>query len=382
MQKYILSSRSLEELEKIVTDLGEPKFRAKQLHSWIYTKFASDFDAMTDISKNFRENLKNNALLTDIKIKQRQISEDKTIKYLLEYADGNVAECVLMRFDNRPNLTACVSSQIGCPVGCVFCATGKTGFVRNLSAREISEQIMIMQRDTGLRISNVVFMGQGEPLLNLDNVLGAIKIINEQIGIGIRKMTVSTSGILPGIQKLKEINFQANVALSLHAPNHEIREKIMPIEKKYNEKKTNIEKLTETIKKVFPNFTPNPQTYVINENKFVDNVDEKLMLNEAYRQYVSMVMRNPELKNSFDFVPTTELRTAIEGLYPFQLTGAQLVKFNSDYRNGKVEMIHNVFDMPKPIIEEPVQTDVEKDQIIIEDTPPALVETDDIEIEK
>ena len=180
MQKYILSSRSLEELEKIVTDLGEPKFRAKQLHSWIYTKFASDFDAMTDISKNFRENLKNNALLTDIKIKQRQISEDKTIKYLLEYADGNVAECVLMRFDNRPNLTACVSSQIGCPVGCVFCATGKTGFVRNLSAREISEQIMIMQRDTGLRISNVVFMGQGEPLLNLDNVLGAIKIINEQ----------------------------------------------------------------------------------------------------------------------------------------------------------------------------------------------------------
>lgn len=236
MQKYILSSRSLEELEKIVTDLGEPKFRAKQLHSWIYTKFASDFDAMTDISKNFRENLKNNALLTDIKIKQRQISEDKTIKYLLEYADGNVAECVLMRFDNRPNLTACVSSQIGCPVGCVFCATGKTGFVRNLSAREISEQIMIMQRDTGLRISNVVFMGQGEPLLNLDNVLGAIKIINEQIGIGIRKMTVSTSGILPGIQKLKEINFQANVALSLHAPNHEIREKIMPIEKKYNVK--------------------------------------------------------------------------------------------------------------------------------------------------
>ena len=234
MEKYILSSKTLKELEEIVTELGEPKFRAKQLHSWIYTKFAADFDSMTDISKSFRENLKNNAVLTDIKIKQRQISADKTIKYLLEYSDGNVAECVLMRFDNRPNLTACVSSQIGCAVGCVFCATGKTGFVRNLTDREIVEQIMIMQRDTGQRISNVVFMGQGEPLLNLDNVLNAIDIINSEVGIGIRKMTVSTSGILPGIKKLKEINFQANVALSLHAPNHEIRQTIMPIEKKYN----------------------------------------------------------------------------------------------------------------------------------------------------
>ena len=233
MSKYVLSSKTLAELENIVTEMGEPKFRAKQLFSWIYSKFASDFDAMTDISKAFRENLKQNAIITDIKIKQRQISADKTIKYLLEYTDGNVAECVLMRFDNRPNLTACVSSQIGCPVGCVFCATGKTGFVRNLTSREIVEQIMIMQRDTGLRISNVVFMGQGEPLLNIDNVLEAINIINDTVGISIRRMTVSTSGIIPGLKRLKDIDFQATVALSLHAPNHEIREKIMPIEKKY-----------------------------------------------------------------------------------------------------------------------------------------------------
>ena len=234
MEKFILSSKTLSELEDIVVSLSEPKFRAKQLHSWIYTKYAADFDSMTDISKKFRENLKENAVITDIKIKQRQISADKTIKYLLEFADGNMAECVLMRFDNRPNLTACVSSQIGCPVGCVFCATGKSGFVRNLTSREIVEQVMIMQRDTGLRISNVVFMGQGEPLLNLDNVLGAIDLINNEVGIGIRRITVSTSGIVPGIKKLKNIDFQATLALSLHAPNHEIREKIMPIEKKYN----------------------------------------------------------------------------------------------------------------------------------------------------
>ena len=234
MEKFVLSSKTLAELENIVSELGEPKFRAKQLHSWIYTKFASDFEAMTDISKKFRENLKQNTLITDIKIKQRQISSDKTIKYLLEYVDGNRAECVLMRFDNRPNLTACVSSQIGCPVGCVFCATGKSGFVRNLTSREIVEQIMIMQRDTGLRVSNVVFMGQGEPLLNLDNVLEAINLINSEVGIGIRRITVSTSGIIPALKRLRDINFQATVALSLHAPNHQIREKIMPIEKKYN----------------------------------------------------------------------------------------------------------------------------------------------------
>ena len=131
------------------------------------------------------------------KIVRKLVSKiDGTIKYLLEYSDGNVAECVLMRFDNRPNLTACVSSQIGCPVGCVFCATGKNGFVRNLTSREIVEQIMIMQRDTGLRISNVVFMGQGEPLLNIDNVLRAIRIINNVKGlnIGARHISISTSG--------------------------------------------------------------------------------------------------------------------------------------------------------------------------------------------
>ncbi len=236
MEKYVLSSKSLKEIEDFVVGLGEPKFRAKQLYSWLYTKFASDFDSMTDISKSFRENLKENAIISEVKIKQRQISADKTIKYLLEFEDGNVVECVLMRFDNRPNLTACVSSQIGCPVGCVFCATGKNGFVRNLTAREITEQIMVMQRDTGLRISNVVFMGQGEPLLNLDNVLKAIDFINDDIRIGVRKITVSTSGIIPGIKRLTELNFQPTVALSLHAPNSQIRQQIMPIEKKYNVK--------------------------------------------------------------------------------------------------------------------------------------------------
>ncbi|MDD3593241.1 MAG: 23S rRNA (adenine(2503)-C(2))-methyltransferase RlmN [Candidatus Gastranaerophilales bacterium] len=230
----ILSSKTLKELEETVEALGEPKFRAKQLHSWIYSKFASDFDEMSNISKAFKANLERNTVLSNVFIKKKQISTDGTVKYLVEFADGNRVECVLMRFDNRPNLTACVSSQIGCAVGCVFCATGKSGFVRNLTPQEIVEQLMVMQRDTKLRISNVVFMGQGEPLLNIDNVLKSIEIINTEVGIGIRRITVSTSGIIPGIQKLKEIDFQATVALSLHAPNSQVRQKLMPVENKYN----------------------------------------------------------------------------------------------------------------------------------------------------
>ena len=161
---------SLEELEQFVENLGEKKFRAKQLFSWIYSKSASNFDLMSDINKDFREKLKNCAVILDTKIKKKQVSSDGTIKYLIEFHDGNCAECVLMRFDNRSNLSACVSSQVGCYMGCDFCATAKRGFIRNLEPYEILSQILTIQQDTGLKITNVVFMGQGEPLNNYDNV--------------------------------------------------------------------------------------------------------------------------------------------------------------------------------------------------------------------
>ena len=141
---------------------------------------------------------------------------------------------MLMRFDNRANLTACVSSQIGCAVNCSFCATGKRGFIRNMTYKEIVEQVLTIQRDTGLKVTNIVFMGQGEPLLNLDNVRKAMEIFNENFQIGARRLTVSTSGIIPGIYKLAENDMQSTLAISLHAPNHEIRRKLMPIEDKYN----------------------------------------------------------------------------------------------------------------------------------------------------
>ena len=230
----ILSGLNQAEIEKITDALNASKFRARQIHNWIYLKSVSSIDEMTDLSVKFREELKSVAAVTDVKIKAKQVSSDGTIKYLLEFSDGECVETVLMRFDNRANLTACVSSQVGCAVNCSFCATGKRGFIRNLTAKEIIEQVLTIQRDTGLKVTNVVFMGQGEPLLNLENVLRAMQIFNEDFQIGARRLTVSTSGIIPQINKLAEFNMQSTLAISLHAPNHNIRRKIMKIEDKYN----------------------------------------------------------------------------------------------------------------------------------------------------
>lgn len=228
-----LSGLKLQELEQLMTEFGATKFRAKQIHNWIYAKSVSTIDEMTNLSKDFREELKQKAVVTETKIKVKQVSSDGTIKYLIEYPDGECVETVLMRFDNRANLTACVSSQVGCAVNCSFCATGKRGFIRNLTYTEIIEQVLTIQRDTGLKVTNVVFMGQGEPLLNLKNVLKALEIFNDDFQIGARRITISTSGIVPKINELAESELQSTLAISLHAPNHKLRAELMPIENKY-----------------------------------------------------------------------------------------------------------------------------------------------------
>ena len=233
MEKIVLSSISLDELEKICLDMGQSKFRAKQIHNQIFLKFASSFDEMTDLSKSFREELSEKFVISDIEIEQKQVSKDGTIKYLLKLSDGNFVETVLMRFDNRANLTACVSSQVGCPMGCKFCATAKRGLIRNLTPHEITEQVMTIQRDIKDKVTNIVFMGQGEPLLNYENLLTAMETFNTQFPIGQRRMTVSTCGIIPKINDLAKTNCQSTLAISLHAPSDELRDKIMPVNKKY-----------------------------------------------------------------------------------------------------------------------------------------------------
>lgn len=233
-EKTVLTKLNEQELTDFLLALDDKKFRANQVINWIYNKSASSFDVMTDVKKELREKLKEKALITDVKIKTKQISKDGTIKYLLEYSDNEFAECVLMRFDNRGNLTACVSSQIGCLMGCAFCATGKRGFIRNMLPYEIVEQILTIQRDTGLKVTNVVFMGQGEPFNNFENVYDAIKIINNKLQIGIRRITVSTCGITPKIKEIANKELIPTLAVSLHAPDSKLRKEIMPVEKKYN----------------------------------------------------------------------------------------------------------------------------------------------------
>ena len=293
----VLSGLDLHEIEKITDELKASKFRARQIHNWIYLKSVKSIDEMTDLSVKFREQLKEIAQISNTQIKVKQESSDGTLKYLLEYPDGECVETVLMRFDNRANLTACVSSQVGCAVNCSFCATGKRGFIRNLSYKEIIEQVLTIQRDTGLKVTNVVFMGQGEPLLNLDNVLKAMEIFNENFQIGARRLTVSTSGIIPGINKLAELDMQSTLAISLHAPNHDIRRKLMKIEDKYP---------MSELKKSLKNYVEKTGRRITIEYLLIKDVNDTLESVKELVNYlhdlkcnVNLIPYNPTEKNDY-----------------------------------------------------------------------------------
>lgn len=297
-KKIILSGLTQDEFEKIAQNLKASKFRARQIHNWIYLKSVKSIDEMTDLSKDFREQLSKIAEVSNAKIKTKQTSEDGTIKYLIEYPDGNCVETVLMRFDNRANLTACVSSQVGCAVNCAFCATGKRGFIRNLTAAEIVEQVLTIQRDTGLKVTNVVFMGQGEPLLNLDNVLNALQIFNKDFQIGARRITISTSGIIPQINKLAELDMQSTLALSLHAPVSDIRKQIMPIESKYP--------LNE-LKKALKDYTNKTGRRITIEYLLIKNLTDTIKMAEETANFlkdikcnINLIPYNPIEKNNFE----------------------------------------------------------------------------------
>ena len=228
-----LSGLTLKEMEEFVQSLGLPKFRARQIHTWIYVKYASTFDEMTDLSKDIRETLKERASVALLELAHLQVSSDGTRKYLFKLPDGKYVESVLMSFEDRPTFSACVSSQVGCAVGCTFCATGYLGFKRNLTSQEIIDQVMCIQREANKRIANVVYMGQGEPLLNVDEVIKSLHTMSESVGIGARHITVSTSGVVPGILRLAKEEIQVTLALSLHAPDTITREEIVPITKKW-----------------------------------------------------------------------------------------------------------------------------------------------------
>ena len=225
---------SLEELKEELKEIGEKPFRAEQIYKWIYEARVSHFDEMTNLSLELREKLKQIYEIKEFKILKKQEASDGTKKYLFDVLDGNAIETVLMEYHH--GFSICVSSQIGCKMGCKFCASTGIPFARNLSTGEIIEQIMAVERDANVRISNIVFMGIGEPLDNYDNVVKAIRIINHPKGlnIGARHISISTSGLVPKIYQLAEENIQCTLSISLHATTDEQRSKMMPVNNIYH----------------------------------------------------------------------------------------------------------------------------------------------------
>ena len=234
MEKKDIKSLYLEELEEELGQLGEKSFRAKQIYQWVHQKLAADFEDMSNLSKALREKLRQQYTLTALNPVEVKISKiDGTRKYLFRLSDGNVIESVWMQYHHGNSV--CISSQVGCRMGCRFCASTLDGLERNLTAGEMLDQIYRIQADTGERVSNIVIMGSGEPMDNYDNVVRFIRLISHDQGLNIsqRNITVFTCGIVPGIRRLAKEGLSVTLALSLHAPNDEVRKTLMPIANKY-----------------------------------------------------------------------------------------------------------------------------------------------------
>jgi len=237
MAKRDLKNTDFDSLVNYLSSINEPKYHAQQILSWVYQKGVEDFSLMSNLSLKLRESLENDFYISKLNIKSKLISKDKTRKYLLKLDDGNLIESVLIPHKER--LTLCLSTQVGCKFACTFCASGASGFVRNLSKTEILNQVLIIKKDIGRDINNIVFMGIGEPLDNYNALIDSIRIINSKYGfnIGQRKITISTAGIIEGMDRLSKEGLQIELSISLHSAIESKRDEIMPINKKYPLKK-------------------------------------------------------------------------------------------------------------------------------------------------
>lgn len=229
-----IKSMTLEELTDFIVDNNFPKFRAKQIHGWL-NKNISSFDEMTNISSDLRNFLNASCYISVASIAKKLVSSyDNTVKYLFEFNDGECVESFVMSY--KHGYSICISTQVGCKMGCTFCATGKSGFSRSLTPSEMLNQIEAAQKDLNIRISNIVLMGMGEPLDNFDNVVKFLRLVSSDDGlnIGMRHITLSTCGLVPKIYELADLHLGITLSVSLHAPNDQIRTKTMPIAKKYS----------------------------------------------------------------------------------------------------------------------------------------------------
>ena len=243
LAKKDLRSMNLDDMTALLKELGQPAFRAKQLFGWVHEKQVQRIDEMHNLGKALIAKLEETCEIVPFALERKQVSKDGTEKFLFKLQDGNYIECVLMRYRgdmSKQRNTLCISSQVGCAMGCTFCATGQGGFVRNMSAGEIVSQVyevnhQLAEEGDTLPVGNIVLMGMGEPLLNLDNVLKAVALLNDPQGqqIGIRRMTLSTCGVVPQMKTLADKKLDMVLAVSLHAPNDTMRSSVMPVNNRY-----------------------------------------------------------------------------------------------------------------------------------------------------
>ena len=323
----------MEKLKKLMVEEGQKPFRAVQLYTWIYEKKATSFDEMSDISLKFREVLKEKYCLDLPKIFTKQVSSDGTIKLLLELNDGKKVECVLMRYNY--GCAVCVSSQVGCNMACSFCSSGILGKQRNLAPEEMVGQILTINKlleeeGKGQHVTHIVVMGTGEPFDNYDNVMDFVRIVNNQKGlaIGARHITVSTCGLVEGIKKYAREGLQTNLAISLHAPNNELRNQLMKVNKAYP-----LEALMEAIKE-YEAIANRRVTYEylliqdVNDNK--ENAEELIKLIKGTMGYVNLIPYNETNKNDYKRPSGNRIHAFLDWLIKGGVNATIRKEFGSD----------------------------------------------------
>lgn len=233
LEKIDIGDLNFEEMQSFMLDMGQKAFRGRQLYQWIHGHLACSFEEMTNLPKDFRQELAQRAMIAGAKVAARQVSKDGTSKFLFELSDGNFVESVLMKYKHGNSV--CISTQVGCRMGCRFCASTVGGLVRNLRASEMLAQVYGIQRISGERISNVILMGIGEPLDNYDNVVKFVRMVSDEYGLNIsqRNLTISTCGLTEKIRELAKEDLAITLAISLHAPNDALRQEMMPVAVKY-----------------------------------------------------------------------------------------------------------------------------------------------------
>ncbi len=297
MQKIDIKSLYPEELKDFILSIGEPGFRANQIFDWLH-KGCSSFDEMTNISKSLKEKLNEKSYIAGVEIVKKLVSNiDGTVKYLYRLSDGELIESVLMKYHH--GYTVCASTQVGCRMGCKFCASGINGLYRNLTASEILSQITTAAIDNGIRVSNVVLMGMGEPLDNFDNTIRFLKLVSDEKGlnIGLRHISVSTSGVVDKIYKLAEYNMPVTLSISLHNPFNVQRSEIMPVNKKWG-----VEELIKACKdylSVTGRRISFEYALIEGVNDSPKHAEELAKLLKGMLSHVNLIPANPVVENNF-----------------------------------------------------------------------------------